>query len=131
MCSADSQCITATPPSKAIKRTVNHGKGSEGYSERGLNNERTNGVRNAEPGAKDVGYSADSNDEKDEDEVDESQDSSEDSSSEDEEGVGGDSTEDAEDSDFSLVYRGCFQDGFISKDLRGGTRLFHEVAKGA
>ncbi|CAM9902169.1 unnamed protein product, partial [Ectocarpus fasciculatus] len=126
VCSADSQCVTATPPSTAIKRTINHGKGNEGYSERGLDNERTNGARNAEPGGKDVGYSADSNDEEDEDEVDESQDSSEDSSSEDEEGVGGDSTEDAEDSDFSLVYRGCFQDGFISKDLRGGTRLFHE-----
>lgn len=119
------------PPSTAVKRTINYNKGNEGHSERGLNNGHTNGARNAQPGGKDVGYSGDSNDEEDEDEVDQSQDSSGDSSSDDEEGGRGDSAEDAEDSEFSLVYQGCFEDGLVSKDLQGGTRLFHEVAEGA
>lgn len=30
---------------------------------------------------------------------------------------------------FSLVYQGCYQDGQISKDLSGGTRLFRQVKK--
>lgn len=120
------KCVAVTPPPTAAKRTANHNEGKERYSERGLNNGHTNRARDADD--KDVGYSWDSNDEEDGDEGDENQDSSEDSDSVDQEGVGGDSAEDVDDSVFSLVYRGCFQDGFISKDLRGGTRLFHEVA---
>ncbi|CAM9671087.1 unnamed protein product, partial [Ectocarpus sp. 12 AP-2014] len=123
-CSANSKCVAVTPPPTAAKRTVNHNEGKEGFSKRGLNNGHTNGARDAD--GKDVRYSWDSNNEEDGDEGDENQESSESSDSDDQEGVGGDSAEDVEDSVFSLVYRGCFQDGFISKDLRGGTRLFHE-----